>query len=129
MVRMAVLAIGVTLLGGARATADSHLDHVLKRLEPDSRFNQVCDMAAMSAIGRAEPGLRPDRAMLDAAGPVKRVGDTATGAGAVIRSKGHWYGFSFVCEATPDRMRVRAFDYKLLGEIPRSKWEELGLWR
>ncbi|WP_188610627.1 DUF930 domain-containing protein [Chelatococcus reniformis] len=126
---MAVLAMGVTLLGVAQAAAESHLDHVLKRLEPDSRFNQVCDMAAMAAIGKSEAGLRPDRAMLDAAGPVKRVGDTATGEGAVIRSKGHWYGLSFVCETTPDRMRVRSFDYKLLGEIPQSKWEELGLWR
>lgn len=110
------------------AKADARLTRSLMRLDSGQRFQQMCDVAAMKTIAHGENRIRPDRAMLDAISSVKQSGDTLTGDGGVIRSKGKWRRFSFTCVASPDRLTVLRFDYKLGHEIPQSDWERYNLW-
>lgn len=110
------------------ARADARLTRSLMRLDPGQRFQQICDVAAMKAIAHGEHGMRPDRAMLDAVSSVRQSGDTLTGEGGVIRSKGKWLHISFTCIASPDRLAVLSFDYKLGDEIPENDWERYSLW-
>jgi hypothetical protein len=101
----------------------------LKKLDPETRLEQVCDLEAMSRIDRDTNPYHPDRAKTDASSHPQHTGDTVTGKGGAFRSKGRWYSFSFVCKGTPDHMKVLAFSYKIGELIPESKWAALGLWR
>lgn len=111
------------------ATADARMTRSLMRLDPAQRFQQMCDVAAMKVIAKESDGMRPDRAMLDALSPPREKGDTLSGSGGAVRSKGKWRQMSFSCEATADRLSVLRFTYKLGSEIPGSQWERYGLWR
>lgn len=101
----------------------------LKKLDPETRLEQVCDLEAMSRIDRDANTYHPDRAKTDVSSHPQHVGDTVTGKGGAFRSKGRWYSFSFTCKGTPDHMQVLAFSYKIGELIPESKWAALGLWR
>ncbi len=101
----------------------------LKKLDPQTRLEQVCDLEAMSRIAKDGRSFRPDRAKTDVISHPQHVGDTVKGAGGAFRSKGRWYSFSFVCKGTPDRMSVLSFSYKIGELISESKWASYGLWR
>ena len=91
----------------------------LKKLDPQTRLEQVCDLEAMSRIDRDANPYHPDRAKTDVISHPVHAGDTVTGKGGAFRSKGRWYSFSFACKGSADHMKV----------IPESKWAALGLWR
>ena len=101
----------------------------LKKLDPDTRLEQVCDLEAMSRIAKDSRPFRPDRAKTDVASHPQHAGDIVKGSGGAFRSKGHWYSFSFVCKGSPDHMNVLSFSYKIGEAIPESKWAAYGLWR
>jgi hypothetical protein len=101
----------------------------LKKLDPGTRLEQVCDLEAMSRIAKDSRPFRPDRAKTDVASHPQHAGDIVKGSGGAFRSKGHWYSFSFVCKGSPDHMNVLSFSYKIGEAIPESKWAAYGLWR
>lgn len=108
---------------------DARFAASLKKLDPQTRLEQVCDLEAMSRIGRDAKTYRPDRAKTDVVSHPVHSGHTVTGKGGAFRSKGRWYAFSFTCKGTPDHMTVLSFSYKIGEPIPESKWAALGLWR
>ena len=108
---------------------DSRAAAGLRRLDPQMRLEQVCDLEAMERIGRESTQFRPDRAKSDIISHPQHIGDTLKAAGAAFRSKKNWYAFSFVCTATPDHMKVISFDYTIGDLIPEEKWNDYGLWR
>ena len=75
---------------------DSRIEKVLKQLDPDARFEQVCDLEAMKLIGK-DKTYRPERSMVGALETPKVVNSTMIGAGGAFKSKGQWYQFSFTC--------------------------------
>lgn len=116
------------LLGSTTAFAnDSKIERMLKQLDPDARFEQVCDLEAMRHIGR-DKAYRPERSIVGALETPKVVDSTMSGAGGAFKSKGQWYQFSFTCQTTPDHMKVQAFTYQVGEPIPQEKWEGSGLW-
>ena len=117
---------------GTQAVVDrgQRMEASLRKLDPDTRFDQVCDMAAMRRPSPANSApYKPDRAVSSAVSQPAIKGDEMTGSGGAFRSKGKWYQFSFTCSATSDRMKVQNFTYKIGEEIPESKWDGYGLWR
>ena len=48
--------------------------------------------------------------------------------GGAVRMRGKWYALSFDCHLTPDHMRAKDFSFTLGAPIPKSKWQDLGLW-
>jgi len=108
---------------------DTRFAASLKRLDPQTRLEQVCDLEAMSRIDRDASPHHPDRAKTDVLSHPRHAGDTVTGTGGAFRSKGKWYAFSFTCKGSPDHMKVLSFSYRIGEPIPESKWASLGLWR
>jgi hypothetical protein len=41
------------------------------------------------------------------------LGDLLKASGAASRSNGHWYALSFVCDASPDHLKVTSFNYRI----------------
>lgn len=119
----------VTPLPTMAAAANSRLDAMLRRLEPDTRFEQVCDIALMARIQADPSEYHPDRVVGGALSPPRHAGNKLLGAGAAFRSGGRWYRLTFECTTTPDHMRVLTLHYRVGEPIPEESWSDLGLWR
>jgi hypothetical protein len=116
----------------ASTRAEKRLEAMLQRIDPSERLEQVCEYAALTKIGRdkkKKKRFRPDRVVIEAMSAPKVIGDKMSGTGAAVRSRGKWYQFEFTCEATPDRLKVESFNYRVGAEIPEDEWEQFGLWR
>jgi hypothetical protein len=100
----------------------------LRRLDPDMRLEQICDIEAMQRISREMKSFRPDRAKSDVISHPEHLGDILRASGGAFRNKGQWYAFSFVCTASADHLKVLAFDYHVGKLIPKSDWPDYGLW-
>ena len=112
---------------GPRIPPEAQFQQALTRLDPQTRLEQVCDREAMRRI-KDEKKLPVDRAQGAASAEPKTEGHKLTAKGAAYRSNGAWYGLTFVCEATPDHMKVLSFEYQTGEPIPKTKWEDYGLW-
>jgi hypothetical protein len=109
--------------------SDARFQAMLKRVDPSQRLEQVCEYAGLMKIAHDKNPHHPDRLVVDSLSPAKTDGDRLIGKGAAQRSKGRWYQLEFDCEATPDRLKVLHFDYRVGSAIPESDWDRLGLWR
>jgi hypothetical protein len=110
----------------SKAVVNEKFRKALDRLDPQTRLEQICDLEAMNRIKRDQK-YSPDRAQGAASADPKTEGHKLTATGGAFRSKGDWYELSFVCEATPDHMKVLSFEYQTGKSIPKAKWEEYGL--
>jgi hypothetical protein len=120
------LALGILLPASASAN-DSKVERILKQLDPDARFEQICDLEAARRISE-DKSYRPERAVVSALGEPKVANATMTGSGGAFKSKGQWYQFSFTCKTSPDHMQVLSFSYRVGEPIPPERWEKSGLW-
>ena len=114
--------------GVSKVAVEAKFQSALGRLDPQTRLEQVCDLEAMKRI-KQEKKLPADRAQGAASAEPKTEGHTLTAKGGAFRTKGAWYELSFVCQASPDHMKVLSFEYQTGKTIPESKWEDYGLWR
>jgi hypothetical protein len=115
------------LLPAAALANDSRVERMLQQLDPDARFEQICDLEAAKRIS-TDKSYRPERAIVSALGEPKVADATMTGSGGAFKSKGQWYRFSFTCKTSPDHMQVLSFGYKVGEPIPPEQWEKSGLW-
>jgi len=109
------------------AAIDAKVERMLEQLDPDARFEQVCDLEAMQRIGK-DKTYRPERTIVSALASPKVADTTMSGSGGAFKSKGQWYQFSFTCKTSPDHMQVLSFSYKVGEPIPQGEWEKNGLW-
>ena len=124
----AVFALGLLVPGVTVASAiDAKVERMLKQLDPDARFEQVCDLEAMQRIGK-DKTYRPERTIVSALASPKVAETTMSGTGGAFKSKGQWYQFAFTCRTSPDHMQVLSFSYKVGEPIPQGEWEKNGLW-
>ena len=65
-----------------------YLDGLHVALDPSARFEQLCDIEAMSRIGRERSGFKPDRALAYALAEPALQGDVMSAKGAAFRSGG-----------------------------------------
>ena len=115
----------ILLTQGASANA---IDRALAQLDPEERAHQACIILGVDTIRKDRALPHADRMKTGALERAKFEGNRVTSTGGAIRSDHHWYRISFACTVTKDRMRATAFTYKLGPEIPRKKWDEIGLW-
>lgn len=121
------LAGAVLALPGVCA-ADARLEASLRRLEPETRLEQVCDIAVMQRIRADSSPYRPDKVLAAARAEPRLAGDTLDSVGGAFRSGGQWYQVTFECQATPDRMHVLSLSYTIGAQIPESDWDNFGLY-
>lgn len=125
--RVALALPALFAFAAATQANDSRVERMLKQLDADARFEQVCDLEAMKRISK-DKAYRPERSIVGALAVPKISDTTMTGTGGAFRSKGKWYQFSFTCETTADHMKVQAFSFQIGEAIPEEKWEPNGLW-
>jgi hypothetical protein len=119
----------IALLAATSAHAqDGRFLESLRRVEPTTRLEQVCDLEAMNRIKR-DTGMNADRAKSDVISSPHHNGHTLTANGGAFRASARWFELSFVCKGSRDHQHVIAFKYKIGKPIPESKWSSLGLWR
>lgn len=124
------LVFPITLLLGAPSFAgDARLEQMLRRLDLETRFEQLCAIEAMRRIDHDKNPYHPDRADVGAISQPIADNQSMTGSGGAFRSGGHWYRFSFACRASPDRLKVLDFKYTIGAKIPESEWDSYGLWK
>lgn len=121
------LALAVFVVSGGAFANDSKVERMLQQLDPDARFEQVCDLEAMKYISK-DKAYQPERTIVSALAVPRVAGTTMSGSGGAFRSKGKWYQFSFRCETSADHMKVQAFTFKIGEPIPTEQWEKSGLW-
>jgi hypothetical protein len=126
-VHRVALTAAVFLSSTSAFANDAKVEKMLKQLDPDARFEQVCDLEAMKLIGK-DKTYRPERSMVGALEIPKVVNSTMVGSGGAFKSRGQWYQFSFKCQTTPDHMKVQAFSFQVGEPIPPEKWEPHGLY-
>jgi hypothetical protein len=132
MKKLAVSILVLSMTAPAFASGKNksrNLDSELRKLDPSTRLEQICDIEAMRRIKNDPSSYRPDRAGLAATSDPRTAGHIIEGTGGAFRSQGKWYSFSFKCEASDDHMQVLAFDYKLGEAIPENQWAKDGLWQ
>ena len=112
----------LALLASPAQAIDARVRGQLQKLTPDERLEQRCDIEAMDRIGAAKKGFRPDKVIAYAFGDPKLAGTTLKTKGAVFRSKGEWYHLAYRCEASADRLSVKAFNYRIGERVPHSDW-------
>jgi hypothetical protein len=122
----ATTVLAITLASPASAL-DRRTEAMLKRLDPETRLIQVCNLAAMRRIDRDTNSFHPERVMIDQIAAPSLNSSVLQGSGGVFRSSGEWYHLSFTCKATADHLTVLSFDYKVGAKIDHAQWDELGL--
>ncbi len=115
-------------MASAAAANDPKVERMLQQLDPDARFEQICDLEAMQRIGK-DKTYKPERTVVSALATPKVANGTMTGSGGAFKSKGQWFQFSFICKTSPDHMQIQSFSYQIGNPIPEEKWEANGLWK
>ena len=121
--------VAATIMAVAAVAADGRFERSLEMLAPAERLEQLCDYTAMTRIRNEKKEFRPDRAVANAMAEPRANGDTLEVTGGAFRSKKKWYTLSYRCTATPDHLKIVAFNYIVGEEIPEAKWASFGLWQ
>jgi len=121
--------VAAMVMAAAAAAADGRFERSLEMLAPAERLEQLCDYTAMTRIRTERKEFRPDRAVANAMAEPRTNGDTLEVTGGAFRSKKKWYTLSYRCTATPDHLKIVAFNYTVGEEIPEAKWASFGLWQ
>lgn len=125
--RIANAVVALTMLVSPAAAFDHRTETMLKRLDPETRLIQACNMEAMRRIDHDSNPFHPDRVLIDQIEAPSLSKSVLRGSGGVLRSRGEWYHLSFTCKATADHLTILSFDYKIGDKIDRDEWDELGL--
>ena len=112
---------------GPRVNPEVAFQQALTRLDPQTRLEQICDREAMKRI-KDDKKVPVDRAQGSASAEAKTNGDKLTAVGGAYRTKGGWFGLTYVCQSSTDHMKVLSFEYQTGDAIPKAKWEDYGLW-
>lgn len=121
--------VAATMIATTAAAADGRFERSLEMLAPAERLEQLCDYTAMTRIRSEKKEFRPDRAVANAMAESLVKGDTLEVTGGAFRSKKKWYALTYRCTASPDHLKIVAFNYTIGEEIPESKWASYGLWQ
>lgn len=111
----------------ARALADPRSRDALdewRKLYPDERIIQLCNLEAMEQVHAWQPSFEPDFVVAYAMGDIALTGFTLVADGAALRDHQAWYNMRYSCEVAADMEAVVAFEFVLGEAIPESEWAE-----
>jgi len=109
----------------ARALADPRSRdalHEWRKLYPDERIIQLCNLEAMEQVHAWRPAFEPDYVVAYAMGDIALTGLTLVADGAALRNHRAWYAMRYRCEVAADMEAVVAFEFVLGEPIPESEW-------
>jgi len=94
----------------------------LKKLDPNTRLEQRCDIAAMEIIASLHK-YAPDKTIAYSFAEPVINGNIIKAPGAAFRSHNNWYHLAFICTTTDDKLDIKSFTYNIGKIVPRSEWE------
>jgi Domain of Unknown Function (DUF930) len=100
---------------------------VLKRLEPQTRLQQLCNLEAILQINRQYEDYAVDFVIAYAREAVVRKGDAIIARGAAFHSNGRWYNLAFECQLSANQREVAHLKFMLGDTIPGDQWADLNL--
>ncbi len=112
----------------ARALADPRSRRAReewRKLFPDERIIQLCNLEAMEQVHAWKPAFDPDFVVAYARADIRLDDVTLEAKGAALRDHQAWFEIAYRCEVTPDTEAVVAFEFELGDAIPQDRWAEL----
>jgi hypothetical protein len=89
----------------------------LKKLPPEKRLAQTCNIEAIGQIGNSGKGLSPDAVVANAFAAPTANGATYSVSNGAFRSKEKWYGVAYECTLSKDMTAVTSFKFHIGGEV------------
>ena len=125
-----LLLMAVSLaVSGSNAFADASMDRVLRKLDPEERAHQACNIRGLDAVRRGTHLKGVDRVKTGGRSRAVFKNNVVTANGGAVRANHRWYGLKYKCAVTGDQMKATSFDFQLGAEIPEEEWENYGLWK
>jgi Domain of Unknown Function (DUF930) len=116
------------LLAGTLAATAGPVERALAQLDPEERAHQACIILGIDKIRKDGTLPHADRMKTGVLGRATFSGQNVSTVGGAVRANHHWYRLKFDCAVTADQMKAKSFTYKIGDEIPRKKWDQIGLW-
>lgn len=122
-------AIPPSLIGALHAAKRYYLDAMLdapamekardaiKKLPPEKRLTQTCNIEAVGQIGNAGKGYEPDAVIANAFAKPVIAGSTFAVPGGAFRSRQKWYGLAYECTLSDDMSAVKSFSFRIGAEV------------
>ncbi|NTS30115.1 DUF930 domain-containing protein [Phyllobacterium sp. BT25] len=101
---------------------DAREETGLRKLDPQTRLEQRCDVEAMERIRKDEGKFNPDKVLAYAFAEPRMQAHGIQTRGAAFRSGGAWYHLKYKCETSADNMQIVAFKYKIGDLVPEKDW-------
>jgi len=89
----------------------------IKKLPPQKRLVQTCNIEAIAQIGQSSSRYQPDAIVADAFAPTQPSGTSFKVTAGAFRSAGKWYAVSYDCTLSKDMSRVQSFSFRIGDEV------------
>jgi hypothetical protein len=98
----------------------------IKKLPPEKRLAQSCNLEAVGQIGNAGRGFSPGALVADVFAKPAIAGTSFTVTGGAFRSQGKWYALAYDCTLTTDLSAVKSFSYRIGGDVTAAVKDKVG---
>lgn len=88
----------------------------IKKLPPQKRLVQTCNIEAIAQIGQASR-YRPDAIVADAFGPTQPSGTSFKVTAGAFRSDKKWFAVSYDCTLSKDLSKIQSFSFRIGSEV------------
>ena len=89
----------------------------IKKLPPEKRLTQTCNIEAVGQIGNAGKGYEPDAVISNAFAKPVIDGSKFAVPGGAFRSKQKWYGIAYECTLSDDMSAVKSFSFRVGADV------------
>lgn len=108
------------------APAMARAREAIKKLPPEKRLVQTCNIEAVGQLGNAGRGFSPDAVVANAFVPPVVSGSSFTVTGGAFRSGGKWYALAYACTLSHDMDAVTAFSYRIGADVTATLKPKMG---
>jgi hypothetical protein len=98
----------------------------IKKLPPEKRLSQTCNIEAIGQLGNAGKGYNPDALVADALAKPVMEGSSFNVLGGAFRSDGKWRAISYECTLSKDLTAVKSFSYRVGGDVTTQLKAKVG---
>ncbi len=98
----------------------------IRKLPPEKRLAQTCNIEAVGQLGNAGRDFRPDAVVADAFAKPAIAGTSFTVNAGAFRSQQKWYAFSYKCTLSKDLGAVESFTFRVGGDVTATLKARLG---
>ena len=108
------------------APAMAQMKAALKKLPPEKRLAQTCNLETIGQIGNAGRGLSPNALVGNAFAAPVTTATTYSAANAAFRSGSKWYGIAYDCTLSKDLTKVTKFSFRIGGDVTAAMTAKFG---